>query len=304
MIRFQALGIRFCLPLLSLLAPLLCIRLGMRMNTFALLLGVGLHEFAHILAAKCLRVNILEVRLTPFGGSAKMENPYALSASQLFVTALAGPLANLLCATAFAAMVHWGILHPSDVAGHISFNLTLFFFNLLPALPLDGGRMLYCLLQGFIGCAKALRFGIFAGYILSATLLILTASACVRSGRLNLCLILVSVFIFASARDERDAQLEVQSKLLLEHPSGPQPVRIYQLDRNTRAYEALSLLRPREIAWFLLTENGEPRGMLSGRSLAAYLRSGGRPDASLCTLSTYPLAPTGICDIQKSRTPQ
>ena len=300
MIRFQAFGIPFTLPALSLFAPLLCVRLGLKMNLCALMIGVGLHEFGHILAARIFRVRITEIRLLPFGGSARMENPYGVGVPQLFATSAAGPAANLLCATVFAALAQWHLIRPESASAHISVNLTLFLFNLLPALPLDGGRMLFCMLQGLFGRSAALKAGILLGRILATAFLLLAVYGYLRTRRLNLCLILVSVFIFASAGDEQSAMLEAKVSQLSKQLKETLPVRIYQLDKGTSILDCLPLLRPREAAWFLLTEDGEPSGLLNANRIADHFSQGGSQDAPVGTLPHYILPESGY---KNSRTP-
>ena len=68
MIRFQAFGIHFSLPLLTLLAPLLGQKLGMEGELMPLAFALSIHEAAHLAAAKLTGVAIQEIRILPFGG--------------------------------------------------------------------------------------------------------------------------------------------------------------------------------------------------------------------------------------------
>ncbi|MBQ8506639.1 MAG: site-2 protease family protein [Clostridia bacterium] len=269
MIRFSALGVRFSLPLLALLMPLLAAKLGLKGSLAAVGISLGLHELGHLLAAKLARVEIVEIRILPFGGSARMENPYVLSPAQLIAVAAAGPAANLALMLVSATLAHWQILDSRHAAALVRSSLWLMLFNLLPALPLDGGRMLYALLQGRIGREHAARLGIVLGRILAALLLLGTLLLRIRSGRWNLSFILAAIFLLASGQDERSALLRSRAEVLeraLEATPGPRPARIYQLDGQTPASEAMRLLRPRESAWFVMTEGGVPCGILdSGR---------------------------------------
>ena len=63
MISFQALGLRFTLPLLTLLFPILARQLGLRGSMAGLLIALGAHEAAHAAAAAWLGVRIQEIRL-------------------------------------------------------------------------------------------------------------------------------------------------------------------------------------------------------------------------------------------------
>lgn len=270
MIRFRALGVRFSLPLLSLLFPLLAARLGMKGDAAALALSLGVHEMGHLLAAKLARVEVREIRLLPIGGSIRMENPYGLSPAQLIATALAGPAANFALMLLCGALAQWGLIAAEQAAGVLKSSLVLLLFNLLPALPLDGGRALYALLQPHLGARRALALGVWLGRLLAAALLVSALCLRLRSGRWNLSFLLAAVFLIGAERDERDALLRSRAELMAQAISpdtSPLPARLYQIDGRMKVSDALHLLRPRESAWFVLMEDGAPRGMIDGRSL-------------------------------------
>lgn len=273
MIRFHALGTAFSLPLLTLLTPLLAIRLGMNGAMAGVGVSLCIHELGHLLAARLAGVEIREIRILPFGGSARMENPYGLRPAQLLGTAIAGPAANLLLMVLCAAMAHWKLLSIFQASGVIRPSMTLLLFNLLPALPLDGGRMLYALLNRTLGMERALRLGILLGRILAIMLLLGCVLLRMRTGKWNLSFILAAVFILSSERDERDALLRSRAEMLDKalSPAAPRPMRFYQIDAQTRSSDALRLLRPRESAWFVLTENGAPKGMVDSCSIIQQL---------------------------------
>ena len=165
-------------------------------------------------------------------------------------------------------------------------------FNLLPALPLDGGRILYALLQKPMGEAKALHFGVWLGRILA----ILLACACVflrvRTGKWNLSFLLAAVFVLSAERDERLALSRSRTKRLEEALSSPtaRPARFYQLEDSTPAAEALRYLRPRESAWFVLTREGVPAGMIDGGSILRQVMNG-NTHKSLSALNAYHFSP-------------
>lgn len=293
MIRFRALGVDFCLPLLALAAPLLALRLGAPGGLLPLALALCAHELAHLLAARLTRVDISEIRLTPFGGSARIENPYRLSAAQLIATAAAGPAANLLLAILLAALAQWGALAPGRAAQLIRPNLLLMLFNLLPALPLDGGRILYALLRAPLGERRALTCALLPGRLLAALLLAAFLTGGLRTGAWNLTLPLAAVFLLASGRDESGALDAARAGALADAmaaPSAPRPARIYQLDAATPARGALALLHPREQTWLVLTANGAPTSLLDAAAVVRHLASGAAPDAPLSALPAYRLA--------------
>ena len=124
-----------------------------------LFLCVILHEFGHILAARRYGIRSPQVTLLPIGGVASMPR-LPSDPRQELVVALAGPAVNLIIAAALVAAL--GSLRPLDFEQienpHLSLigrlaaaNLFLAVFNLIPAFPMDGGRVLHALLAMRIG---------------------------------------------------------------------------------------------------------------------------------------------------------
>ena len=293
MIRFRALGVQFRLPLLALLMPLLAAKLGMRTDLLPLAIALSAHELAHLLAARLAGVRIAEIQLLPFGGSAKMENPYRIPPARLVAVALAGPAANLVLIVLCAALTQWGLVQVTSARALFQMNLTLMLFNLIPALPLDGGRALYALLQHPLGEARALRLGIWLGRILTAALVTVAVGLGIRSGRWNLTLILAAVFLLASGPDESAAWARTRAQRLGDALESRtiRSVRIIQLPIETPVQRALELLRPRERCWFLLTDAGSPRALVDESTILRHLIDGGAPEATLGELRAYRLPP-------------
>ena len=293
MIRFRALGVQFRLPLLALLMPLLAAKLGMRTDLLPLAIALSAHELAHLLAARLAGVRIAEIQLLPFGGSAKMENPYRIPPARLVAVALAGPAANLVLIVLCAALTQWGLVKVASARALFQMNLTLMLFNLLPALPLDGGRALYALLQRPLGEARALRLGIWLGRLLAAALVTVAVGLGIRSGRWNLTLILAAVFLLTSGPDESAAWIRARAQRLGDalESRAIRSVRITQLPAETPVQRALELLRPRERCWFLLTDAGSPRALVDESTILRHLIDGGAPEATLGELKAYRLPP-------------
>lgn len=288
MIRLHALGTQITIPPLTLIVPLLAARLGLRGAAASLMPALCLHEAAHIGMAWLTGVKIEEIRLLPFGGSARMENPYCLPPKQIVLTAAAGPAANLLLAFLWAFLAQIGWIRPTLAWEGMQPNWILSIFNLLPALPLDGGRILFALTQGALGEKRALKICIWNSRVLAAALLGAAMVGGVRSGSWNLTLILAGIFIITSIRDERRALCRAQADMLeeqLHSPATPQRTRIYQLDAATPLHEAISLLRPRERTWFVLLKDGVPSGLADGRSIVAQILAGAPPETALNDLA-------------------
>ena len=107
-----------------------------------------MHEFGHALEAKREGVEIEGITLWLFGGVAKFKGMFP-SAGAEFRIAVAGPLVSLAIGVFFVLIAWIGDLPEAvdGVVGYLGYiNLVLLVFNLIPALPLDGGRVLRSIL--------------------------------------------------------------------------------------------------------------------------------------------------------------
>lgn len=150
-----------------------------------------LHELGHGLQARVLGINASRITLFPVGGVAHFETSPA-HAWQELVIVLAGPLVNLILAFALGAsvyflqpslpLVEWPSylfsLYPPTLTGLtlylVGANIALFLFNMLPAFPMDGGRILRAGLAlaldyevatriaAWLGCSVAILMVIFS----------------------------------------------------------------------------------------------------------------------------------------------
>jgi Zn-dependent protease len=128
-----------------------------------------LHEYGHALQARRDGMEIEGITLWLFGGVAKFRGMFP-SAGAEFRIAIAGPLVSLALGLLFLG-VPMLLSLPATVDGVLfwlgSINIALLVFNLLPALPLDGGRVLRSILwyaRGEFGSATRLAAGIGRGF--------------------------------------------------------------------------------------------------------------------------------------------
>ncbi|MBE9553384.1 MAG: site-2 protease family protein [Proteobacteria bacterium] len=125
-------------------------------GALGLFASIVFHELSHSLVARRYGMQIRGITLFIFGGVAEMEDEPPTAKAE-FLMAIAGPIASAFLAVSFNILgdfgVRLGMAAPVPaVLGYLSFiNLLLAAFNLVPAFPLDGGRMLRAVLWGWKG---------------------------------------------------------------------------------------------------------------------------------------------------------
>jgi Zn-dependent protease/CBS domain-containing protein len=162
------------------------------------------HEFGHVFAARRYGIGTTDVTLLPIGGLASLERMPEKPSQEIFV-ALAGPAVNLVIALVLVVVLgaRFDLSQmtqlqeaTSTLMGRVAAaNVTLCVFNLIPAFPMDGGRVLRALLAIRLGYTRATRVAATIGQGLAFLFALLGLLG-------SPLLILVAVFIFLAASGE------------------------------------------------------------------------------------------------------
>ncbi|UOF90151.1 M50 family metallopeptidase [Fodinisporobacter ferrooxydans] len=192
-------GMKVRIHPLFLLLGAISIAAGMGTEILIVFTIVIIHELGHICAATAFGYRVKEMVLLPFGGVAKLESgTYGWSPRHETWIALAGPLNNLLLILVGIGFHVTGIWDSSLTEFFNRTNLTIACFNLLPALPLDGGRILRAAYAQTIGFYRSTKVGIRMAFVLSFVCMIFGIAA-LAVGYVHVGILVLSVFLFASA---------------------------------------------------------------------------------------------------------
>ncbi len=244
-----------------------------------LFLCVLAHEFGHIFAARAFGIETPDVTLLPIGGVARLaripEEPY-----QELLIALAGPAVNVVIAVVLLVLFgsHAEPTHLASVENTkialtdrlTVVNLFLALFNMIPAFPMDGGRVLRALLAirlGYVHATKvAASIGQALAFVFGAVGLFY-----------NPLLIFIALFVyFAASSEAHVAALRAMSQGI--PVTSAMMTRFATLAPDTHIDEAVETLLSTSQSDFPVTEGGRLVGLLSRNNIVRALKQMG-PDA-------------------------
>ncbi|MDX1739791.1 MAG: site-2 protease family protein [Rhodothermales bacterium] len=165
---------------------------------------VALHELGHALMARRFGIRTRDITLYPFGGIARLQGGEMKPPEELWV-ALAGPAVNV----ALAVMLYFvssftgqsvataGILQPGGYLSTMMWlNISLAAFNMIPAFPMDGGRVLRAGLASSMRFEAATQIAVLVGTVIAAGFFLWGVVT------LNPVLAFIGVFVFFGALQE------------------------------------------------------------------------------------------------------
>lgn len=206
---------------------------------FAIFFCVALHEVGHALAAAIYGIPTRDITLYPIGGVARLERMPEKPLQEV-VVALAGPAVNVVIAiglgiglfasgTGLVAVERYGVEH--FFLNLLEANVFLCLFNLLPAFPMDGGRVLRALLSIRTTRLRATEIAVTVGTVVAAIMLV-AGIAWVEFG---LIAVAVVVWMLGQAElagvrmTEAAREFEARARSLFGEPE-PEPARPLPLD--------------------------------------------------------------------------
>ena len=183
-------------PLFTLLM-LVSVATGYFAELITLFAIVLIHEIGHAVAAKSFGWRIVKIELLPFGGVAETDDRGRSSAYEEMIVALAGPVQNGWMAAFALLMKNWGVWDAAWSDYFIRANVMIALFNLLPIVPLDGGKVLQALASLWLPYYRTLTVCSAAGCMLSVPVVVYALPHS-HSGGLNLNLLAIGLFLLVS----------------------------------------------------------------------------------------------------------
>ena len=264
-------------------------------NWFAVAEGVGsllllfgcvlLHEFGHALAARHYGIRTADITLLPIGGIARLErmpeDPW-----QEIVVALAGPAVNVAIILGLALALGPGnvisaVRTPLDEAAEstsfflLSINVKLQLFNLIPAFPMDGGRVLRALLALRFGHARATQAAASVGQIFAVCFGLAGLGLLIPGLPWNPLLIILAFFHYAAGSQEATAA-HIRHVARTVRLSQAMITDFRTLSANATLADAVELLiHTSQHDFPVLDSDGHVAGVLTRRDLITGLGSTG-----------------------------
>lgn len=272
---------------------------------------VALHELGHSLVARIFGIGTRRIVLYPIGGVAALDRIPSRPHQELLM-ALGGPAVNLAIAGVLAlaggGLPRWAELAAPPITPRlwisslIASNLALALFNLIPAFPMDGGRVFRSLLAFVFPIHRATQVAFALGLVLAVAL----AALGLWSG--NPFLALIALFIGAAGRQENRA---VRSRYDLDRRTVEQILRrpAQTIAVETPLSECLRQSAQDRPTHFIVLHNGRPVGLLPDLHWRAGLKAAG-PDSPVGSSMTTrfivvpPTLPLGEMALLARQAPQ
>lgn len=248
----------------------------------ALIIGVfffvTLHELCHSLVAKHFGIQVQEITLLPIGGIASMASMPEKPSQEFFIS-IAGPLfnvavvvvlyypmKNLLGAETLFHRPFSTATWPLTMAYLYWINLILAVFNLIPAFPMDGGRVLRSLLAEKIGYQKATKIAVNLGHLFAL------GFAYFGIVGFNIILIAIAIFIYMAASNE-ELQVDLKETLKKFRVRDILSADFLTLNSDTTLAKVLELIFHSHQEDFPVVDGGEMIGFVTRHEIISGIHS-------------------------------
>lgn len=243
----------FCL-----LFILIAVAFNSLLTFFLITLALTLHEVCHTFVAVRLGVEVSAIEIQPFGFVARLRTKNIPCSDELYISA-AGPLFSLLSGLCAVAIMQLTSFESKVLWDFALISISLGVINLLPALPLDGGRMLAAIIERVSSYRTALLITAWIGIII-AVIAIIAGVYILLFYSVNVTLLIMGLFLlFASIKEiklSRTAKISEMFRRSNALKSG-HSLRINQLvlHRGVYAIDALKMLNSNSYNVFVVLDD-------------------------------------------------
>ncbi|WP_348651688.1 M50 family metallopeptidase [Paenibacillus silviterrae] len=185
-------------PLFSIMM-LISVLTGYFVEMATLFVIVFIHELGHVAAAKQFGWRVKEVKLLPFGGVAVVDELASVPVREDVIVALSGPLQNVWMTLLAYPLTVYGIIPAEWGLYFMEANILIALFNLIPVMPLDGGKILQALLSSWLPYQRTIRAAAWIGLLFSLGMIVAAFLHLLwGSGGIQLNFLMIGLFLFFS----------------------------------------------------------------------------------------------------------
>ena len=269
----------------SLILYLLCLAFfSSCADCVGLLSALLVHELGHYVAARFTGEKIAQLELTPFGGVMRCK-PGSVSSKGVkgLLVHAAGPVGNYALLFVFSMPAIQQLLDAVFLRSIIAANLSMLMLNLLPALPLDGGQIVFCIGYYLFPIARLTGFLYALGAAAGGSGILLCLYGLFSYHTVNCSLLIVSLYLIAIASQSHKTLLSENIYAVIQERLTDIPrirkIVHYHAAPDTALFELIPLLKPdigveisfsKETQVYTLTETAFCHGLLSMPSETLY----------------------------------
>jgi stage IV sporulation protein FB len=252
---------------------------------------VFIHEMGHVAAAKGLGWRIKEVQLLPFGGVVEVDEQGNISAWEETIVALAGPLQNGIMVL-FAIMMHkWGGWNNEWSSYFMQANLMIGLFNLLPVLPLDGGKIMQSFFSLLFNYYRTILYCTWLSITMSILIIVVSILQFSSVG-IQLNLLMIGLFLlFANGYQLRNIQYqyirflmhrEIRASKMIERGINAHPIIV---QRSEKIKEIMRLfMREQYHLIYVINERGVIQAVFSEQQIIKKYFAENKPGSAVSDL--------------------
>lgn len=203
-------------PFFLLLLPVASVY-GQLIPTLVVFAVVLWHEAVHVLTALYYGMRVVEIEILPFGGVARMDDLMQFEPHIEAAVAAVGPISNLVLLGIFCLWHNYYPIDPDWMDFIARANISMAALNLLPALPLDGGRILRSRLISSMGIRRATEIAALIGQLFAVGFILIGLAGIFFYTSVNAgILILIGFFVVTAAQKEKEEAVYVFLRYLTQ----------------------------------------------------------------------------------------